>query len=251
MTAGQQAAQALAAVGEPSSAWLEFLQHGLAAAHGLDGTTIDAPPCPAPQVLGDAASVRPRATTGCPLPRSVQHGRQRRGPDLRHVVPARAEAPDARLQAAARDRRAGDDGQHHRRDHRQAMGLHARHDAATLGRVAPRDDGRGAVCRSRRRLALAGARQLHVVARPEHADHGARAPRGAVLHRAGADAAPRQALRVGDSRRRPGRPSRSPSRTTTGPTKCCMRASASSGTSRRCPARPKRCGPATARGRRC
>lgn len=49
ITAGQQAAQALAAVSEPSSKWTALLRQALQAAHGLDGTCGDAPPCPAPQ----------------------------------------------------------------------------------------------------------------------------------------------------------------------------------------------------------
>ncbi len=49
LAAGQQAAQALAAVGEPSTAWIELLRTALAAAHGLDGTAPEAPACPAPR----------------------------------------------------------------------------------------------------------------------------------------------------------------------------------------------------------
>ena len=134
MTAGQQAAQALAAVGEPSSAWLEFLQHGLAAAHGLDGTTIDAPSCPAPRF-----SVTPRPYD--PVPQ-----RDARFPDPYNMA-VNAEAliydtsfpPEPKLLMLAYKRlREIDvpemmasiitetDG--------QAVGLHPRHDAAALGR---------------------------------------------------------------------------------------------------------------------
>ncbi|MGV3517416.1 hypothetical protein [Luteitalea sp.] len=47
LTAGRQAAQALAAASEPSASWLEVLHLAMAAAHGLDGTASEAPPCPA------------------------------------------------------------------------------------------------------------------------------------------------------------------------------------------------------------
>ena len=164
------------------------------------------------------------------FPDPVQHGRERRGVHLGRVEAGAAEAADDVLQAAARDRRARDDGQHHRRDAGQAVGLLPRHDAAALGRGPARDDGRGRVRRARHRLADARADQLHLVARAEHAAHADRAARRALLHRAGPDAEDRQALRVG------GRPatracrSRIRSRTSTGPTRCCTRASAGSGT---------------------
>jgi hypothetical protein len=127
--------------------------------------------------------------------------RQRRGVHLGRAVPAAAEAADALLQAAARDRRAGDDGEHHRRDARQAVGLLPRHVAPALGRGAARDDGRGRLRGARASLARAGAHQLHLVARPQHAADTDRTARGALLHRAGADAEDRQALRVGGGRR--------------------------------------------------
>ncbi|MGI8671271.1 MAG: hypothetical protein ACR2LU_01550, partial [Luteitalea sp.] len=44
--AGQQAARALAAVAAPDQAWLALVAQALDAAHGLDGTAADAPPCP-------------------------------------------------------------------------------------------------------------------------------------------------------------------------------------------------------------
>ena len=47
--------------------------------------------------------------------------------------PAAAQDADDALQAAARDRRAGDDGQHHSRDQGQAVGLLPRHVAASSG----------------------------------------------------------------------------------------------------------------------
>ena len=103
--------------------------------------------------LRQALPVRPRPAARRALSRSLQHGRQRRGLSLRRAVPARAEDADDVLQAAARDRRAGDDGQHHHRDARQAVGLLPRHDPPALGRGAPRDDGRGRLRQSRHRLA--------------------------------------------------------------------------------------------------
>ena len=62
LAAGQQAAQALAAVTEPSTSWLEVVRTALAAAGGLDGTAADTPPCPPPRF-----SVTPRPYD--PVPR--------------------------------------------------------------------------------------------------------------------------------------------------------------------------------------
>jgi hypothetical protein len=49
LTAGQQAARALATVAEPSTSWLEVVRTALAAAGGLDGTATDPVPCPSPR----------------------------------------------------------------------------------------------------------------------------------------------------------------------------------------------------------
>ena len=74
-----------------------------------------AKPAPAP-VFRQALPIRPRSQTGRALPRSLQHGRERRSVSLRRAVPARAQDADDVLQAAARDRRARNDGQHHHRN---------------------------------------------------------------------------------------------------------------------------------------
>ena len=70
-------------------------------------------------------------------------------------LPRPAEDADDALQAAARDRRAGDDGEHHHADQGQAVGLLSRHVAAALGRGPARHDGRG---RLRRPAASTGPR---------------------------------------------------------------------------------------------
>ena len=93
-------------------------------------------------VFRPALPIRPRSPARRALSRSLQHGRQRRGVPLRRAVPARAQDADDVLQAAARDGRARDDGQHHHRDDRQAVGVLPRPDPPALGRGAPRDDGR-------------------------------------------------------------------------------------------------------------
>lgn len=57
---GQQAAAALAAVSEPSAAWLDQVRTALAAAHGLDGTHTDAPAAPAPRFSAAPRPFEPR-----------------------------------------------------------------------------------------------------------------------------------------------------------------------------------------------
>ena len=95
------------------------------AAGGLDGTSAK-PRAAKPlerHVLGQAVPVRPRPQARRALPRPLQHGRQRRGVPLRRDDAAAGEDADDVLQAAARDRRAGDDGQHHPPDEGQAVGV--------------------------------------------------------------------------------------------------------------------------------
>ena len=88
----------------------------------------------------------------------------------------------------------------------QAVGVLPRHVPAALGRGPARDDGRGRLRRPRRRLdegphhATTGRMRLNTECTPmeRHAR--------AVLHRAGADAEDRQALRVGGRRSESGIP---------------------------------------------
>ena len=89
--------------------WLA-LDGCLAAAGGLDGCADHRRGRPAAPVLRDALRVRPGAAPRRAVPRPVQHGRQRRGVHLGRVEARAAQAADAVLQAAARDRRARDDG---------------------------------------------------------------------------------------------------------------------------------------------
>ena len=107
-----------------------------------------------------------------------------------------AEGADDALQAPARDRRAGDDGEHHHRDQGQAVGILPRHDPAALGRGPARDDGRGRLRRARRRLDQ-GPHHAQLVAAAQHRMHADRTARRALLHRAGPDDEDRQALRMG------------------------------------------------------
>ena len=62
LAAGHQAVQALAAIAEPSSSWLELVRTALAAGGGLDGTSAETVDCPAPRF---SATPRPYD----PLPR--------------------------------------------------------------------------------------------------------------------------------------------------------------------------------------
>jgi hypothetical protein len=64
----------------------------------------------------------------------------------------------------------------------QAVGLLPRHDTATLGRGASRDDGRSGVREPGHRLGEAGDDQLHVVAGAEHAIEADRAACGVVFY---------------------------------------------------------------------
>ena len=76
------------------------------------------------------------------------------------------------------------------------MELLSRHVAPALGRSAPCHDGRSRLCESGRRLAQSDG-ELYLVTRAQHSAQAHRTSRRALLHRAGAHAQERQALRMG------------------------------------------------------
>ena len=77
--------------------------------------------------------VRPRPAARRAVHRPVEPGRQRRGVPLQRDVPGAGQGADDALQAAPRDRRAGDDGDDHRPDAGQAVGVLPRHVAGSSG----------------------------------------------------------------------------------------------------------------------
>ncbi len=91
-----------------------------------------------PPLFLAALCLRRGAEAGRPLSRSLQHGGQRRGLSLRPRKTGRAQDAHDVLQAAAGNRRPGNDGEHHHGDEGEAVGLLPRHDAPALGRGAPR-----------------------------------------------------------------------------------------------------------------
>ena len=156
-----------------------------------------------PSLLRHPLRLRPHPQARRAVHRPVEPGRERRGVPVRRGVPGAGQGPDDALQAAPRDRRAGDDGVDHHPDAGQAVGLLPRHDPATLGRGPARHDGRGRLRRPRRRLDE-GQDHVQLVVPAQHRMHADGAARRAVLHRAGADAEDRQAVRVRDGPGDPG-----------------------------------------------